>query len=68
MKNMGVFDRAFRIAVAVIIAALYFAGMIKGIAAVILGIVAVIFLGTGLTGFCPGYAPFHFSTKKNARR
>jgi ribose/xylose/arabinose/galactoside ABC-type transport system permease subunit len=65
--NMGVFDRAFRIVAAVIIGVLYFAGAIQGVAAAILGVVAVVFLGTGLVGFCPGYAPFHISTRKASK-
>lgn len=63
-KNMGTIDRIIRLTVVAIIAVLYFAGQITGTAAIILGIVAVAFLLTSLIGWCPAYAPFHFSTCK----
>jgi hypothetical protein len=53
-----------RIALALVVVVLFFARLISGIAAVILGIFAVIFLLTGLIGFCPAYAPFGISTRK----
>jgi len=65
-SNMGTMDRVFRILVAIIIAILYFAGQISGVAAIILGIVAIAFLLTSLIGWCPGYLPFGLSTKKKS--
>jgi len=62
--NMGSIDRTIRLAVAAIIAGLYFTGQITGIVAIVLGIVAVAFLVTSLTGWCPGYLPFGISTRK----
>ena len=62
--NMGPTDRSIRLAVAAIIAVLYFTGQITGAAAVVLGIVAVLFVVTSLTGWCPGYVPFGISTRK----
>ena len=63
-KNMGTADRVLRTILAVVVAILYFAGQISGTAAVILGVLAVIFLLTSAVGFCPLYAPFGISTKK----
>ncbi len=63
-SNMGTIDRIFRLSVAVIIAVLYFTGQLSGIAAIILGIVAVAFLLTSLIGWCPLYLPFGLSTRK----
>jgi Na+(H+)/acetate symporter ActP len=63
-KNMGTADRVLRTILAVVVAILYFAGQISGTAAVILGILAVIFLLTSAVGFCPLYAPFGISTMK----
>ena len=63
-KNMGTADRILRTILAVVVAILYFAGQISGTAAVILGILAVIFLLTSAVGFCPLYAPFGISTMK----
>jgi hypothetical protein len=62
--NMGTVDRALRAGVGVVIAVLYFTGQISGTAAIILGVIAVVFLLTSLAGTCPAYLPFKFSTKK----
>jgi hypothetical protein len=66
-KNMGTIDRVLRTILAVVVAVLYFAGSITGTAAVILGILAVIFLLTSITGFCPLYVPFGISTMKKEK-
>jgi len=63
-KNMGTVDRVIRVLLAVVVAVLYLTGTISGTLAIILGIIALIFLLTSLFGFCPLYAPFKFSTKK----
>lgn len=63
-QNMGTVDRVVRVVVALVIAGLYFANVISGVLAIILGIVAVIFLITGLVGVCPLYMPFNISTKR----
>ena len=63
-KNMGTVDRAVRLSIVVIIAALYFAGQLSGTVAIVLGVVAVAFLGTSLIGWCPTYVPFGISTRK----
>ncbi|HEY0722087.1 MAG TPA: DUF2892 domain-containing protein [Gammaproteobacteria bacterium] len=63
-KNMGTADKLIRLTVVAIIAILYFSGQLTGIAAVVLGIVAVAFLLTSLIGWCPTYVPFGISTKK----
>jgi len=65
-KNMGTADRVIRTIIAIAIVILFFVGQISGTAAVVLGIVAVLLLVTGLTGVCPAYMAFHFSTKKEA--
>ena len=65
-KNMGMIDRTVRFLAAVLIAVLYFTNQISGIAAIILGIVAIAFLVTSFMSSCPAYMPFKFSTiKKN---
>jgi hypothetical protein len=66
--NMGSADRIVRLIAVVIIAALYFTDQITGTAAIILGIVAVAFILTSAVGFCPMYAPFRFSTKKEVSK
>lgn len=62
-KNMGMADRVIRIFVALIIAALYFTNQITGLAAIILLILAAIFILTSFISFCPLYFPFGISTK-----
>jgi hypothetical protein len=63
-KNVGTVDRIVRIVFAIAVAILYLTGVISGTLAIILGVLAVILLLTGIVGFCPLYAPFHFSTVK----
>ncbi|ARA92018.1 hypothetical protein AWN76_001765 [Rhodothermaceae bacterium RA] len=63
-KNMGTIDRVLRVVVAIVIGVLYFTGQITGTAALILGILAVVFLLTSLVGTCPLYVPLGLSTKK----
>lgn len=62
LKNMGTTDRGIRILLAITIAVLYFGGIVSGITAIILGIIAAILLLTSLVGFCPAYYPFNIST------
>ena len=65
--NMGVIDRLVRVLVAAVVAVLYFTGAITGVAAIILGIVAVIFLATSAVGLCPLYLPFGISSMKKEK-
>jgi len=62
--NMGTLDRILRILVAIVIGVLYFTHVISGTIAIILMILAVIFIATGFMSFCPLYLPFGISTKK----
>jgi len=63
-KNMGTLDRTIRVAIAVVIAVLYFSGNLSGLTATILGILAVIFVVTSFVGFCPLYTVIGLSTCK----
>lgn len=63
-QNMGSMDRIIRVAVAVIVAVLYFTDVISGTVAIILGILALVFLLTSVVGFCPLYLPLKLTTKK----
>ncbi len=60
--NMGMADRVIRTLLAIVIAVLYFTGVIGGTLALVLGIIAVIFLLTSLVSYCPAYVPFGIST------
>lgn len=66
-KNMGNLDRVIRVVLAAVIGILYFTEQITGTAAIILGILAVIFLVTSAAGFCPLYWPVKLSTIKKRR-
>jgi hypothetical protein len=61
--NMGTIDKAIRIALAVLVGVLYFLGQISGVTAIVLGILAVVFVLTSLVSFCPLYLPFGISTR-----
>ena len=65
-KNMGRLDRIIRVSLAVLVAVLYFAGILSGTWAIILGILALVFLLTSLVGTCPLYMPFGISTRKKS--
>jgi len=65
-KNMGILDRIIRVSLVVLIAVLYFTNVISGTWAIILGVVAVVFLLTSLIGVCPLYMPFGISTRKKS--
>lgn len=61
-KNVGVFDKIFRIVVAVIIGMLYYFGVISGTLGLVLMIVAIVLLLTALINFCGIYALFGINT------
>lgn len=63
-KNMGIIDRVVRLILVAVVAALYFTGQISGTLAIVLGVLAIIFLLTSLVGFCPLYLPLKLSTRK----
>ena len=63
-KNMGTTDRIIRTILAIVVAVLYFTKQISGTAAIILGILAIIWLLTSLVSFCPAYWPLKISTRK----
>ncbi len=66
-KNMGTFDRIFRILVAIVIIALYATGNIGGVLAIVLLVLSAIFILTSFISFCPLYLPFGISTRKKEK-
>jgi len=66
-NNMGVTDKVVRIAIAFLIAGLYYSDKISGIIAIILLVFAGIFIVTSFLSFCPLYLPFGFSTRKKEK-
>jgi hypothetical protein len=63
-KNMGTADRIIRIIGAAIITGSYIFKVISGTLAIVLLIVAGIFILTSFVSFCPLYFPFGISTRK----
>ncbi len=61
-KNLGNLDRMIRVSIAVLVGILYFTNVISGNLALILMILAGVFILTSLVSFCPIYAPFGLST------
>jgi hypothetical protein len=59
---MGTVDRIIRFIFAVAVGVLYFTGSIYGTLAIILGVLAAVFLLTSIIGYCPLYGPFKLST------
>ncbi len=62
--NMGMADRIIRTLLAAAVGVLIFTGKLSGIAAVVLGIFAVIFVLTSFVGNCPLYTLLGIKTCK----
>lgn len=63
-KNLGVADRVIRAIIAVIFALLILLGTVKGALAWVLGILAIILLGTSAVGYCGLYKVLGICTLK----
>lgn len=63
-KNMGSLDKTVRIAIAIVIAVLYYTGTITGTLAIVALALAVVFVLTSFLSFCPLYVPFGINTCK----
>jgi hypothetical protein len=63
-KNMGSTDKLIRSIAAVIMAILYFTGVVPGTIGLILLVLAVVFVFTSVISFCPLYIPLGLSTCK----
>ena len=64
-QNMGTIDRAIRTLLALVVAILYFTDNLSGLAAIVLGIFAVVFLLTSMVGYCPLYTVLGIKTTKD---
>lgn len=64
--NMGSTDKIIRLALAVMVAVLYYTGAISGTLAIVLGVLAIIFALTSFVSFCPLYAPFGINTRRKS--
>jgi hypothetical protein len=66
-KNMGSADKGIRVAIAIVIALLYYFNVVEGTLAYVLMALAIIFLLTSFISFCPLYAPFGITTCKTKK-
>lgn len=62
LKNVGSVDRFARIALAILLAALYFTGTITGVAGYVILAIAVVFALTSALRWCPLYRIFGLNT------
>jgi hypothetical protein len=60
--NMGTFDRAIRVAVALVFVGLYALNITSGILGLALIGLSVVFIATSIMSFCPLYLPLGLST------
>jgi K+-transporting ATPase A subunit len=65
-KNMGTIDKLARILAALTVGVLFVTHIISGTLAIILMILAGVFLLTSMIGSCPLYLPFGISTKERS--
>lgn len=63
-KNMGATDRVVRILVAIAVLVLYPTHVTAGPLAIVLGVIATVFVLTSFVGVCPLYLPRKLSTAK----
>ncbi len=62
--NMGSTDKIIRIAIAAVIALLFFTDVIEGTLGIVLLVFAGVFVLTSLISFCPLYPVFKMDTTK----
>lgn len=66
--NVGKTDKIVRLSIAMLIALLYFTHVISGLWAIILGVLAAIFIATSFAGYCPLYLPFGINTSRESNK
>lgn len=63
-KNVGTVDRIVRLILAMVFVALIVTNVVSGLPAIILGVLAAVFVVTSIFSFCPLYYLFRLSTAK----
>jgi len=66
-QNMGTTDKIIRIALAALVAILYFTNVITGTLGIVLLVFAAVFVLTSLISFCPLYPLLGMNTKKDKK-
>ena len=67
-KNMGRLDVTLRLIAAAVFAVLLIVGAVKGTLAIVIAILAAVFVITSFVRFCPLYVPFGVSTKGSDKK
>jgi hypothetical protein len=62
--NMGTADKVIRVLIALAIGVLIYTDVLTGTLAVVLGVLAIVFVLTSLVSFCPLYTLFGIRTCK----
>ena len=62
--NMGILDRVLRVLIAIAIVILYYANVISGTVAIVLLVIAGVFILTSFISFCPLYSILGLHTNK----
>ena len=65
--NVGIIDKVIRIVVALVFIGLYFTHVVEGTLAIVVLVLAAVFILTSLIGFCPLYLPFGINTWKTKK-
>jgi hypothetical protein len=65
--NIGSIDKVIRILISAIIGFLFYSHVIEGAVAIILLILAAVFVLTSFVGTCPLYLPFGINTKTDKK-
>lgn len=64
-KNMSILDKLIRMILALVISVLYFSHIVTGVAAMVLGVIGIIFMITSYINYCPLYAALGWSSRKH---
>jgi len=67
-KNMGSYDKLIRLAVAIVLIALYYTGVLTGTLGIIALVVALVLTITSLISFCPIYGLFGMNSCKKEQK
>jgi len=67
-KNMGSYDKLIRLAVAIVLIAFYYTGVLTGTLGIIALVVALVLTLTSLISFCPIYALFGMNSCKKEQK
>jgi hypothetical protein len=67
-KNVGTIDKALRIAVAAVLAYLYFSGTVTGTLGIVALVMAIAAVATSAVGFCGLYSILGINTCKVAKQ